>query len=287
MKSKLVLGTAQFGLHYGINNYSGKLKANQVFKVLSNAYEMGIETLDTAELYGDAHKLIGDFHKKNNFKFKIMTKLPHEVKYNLIKIKVLEYLNILNIKSIDVLMFHSFESFQSNNKSLSLLNQLKDQGYIKNIGVSAYTNHQLELLLNQDSITVVQLPFNLLDNFNIRGLLIDRLKKKGKTIHSRSAFLQGLFFKEITDTNNVVQKLKLELDILNQIVIKSNCSMEQLALGYCLSQKNIDNVIIGVDSITQLNNNINAASYKIEQETLNRINSINVEDLDLLNPSLW
>ena len=52
-------------------------------------------------------------------------------------------------------------------------------------------------------------------------------------------------------------------------------------------QKNIDNVIVGVDSKYQLNSNIEAANYKISEEVLKCINNIAVEDLNLLNPSLW
>jgi aryl-alcohol dehydrogenase-like predicted oxidoreductase len=63
--------------------------------------------------------------------------------------------------------------------------------------------------------------------------------------------------------------------------------MEELALSYCLHQENIDNVIIGVDSILQLNANIKASSYNISQDDIKVINNIQVKDLDLLNPSLW
>jgi aryl-alcohol dehydrogenase-like predicted oxidoreductase len=193
----------------------------------------------------------------------------------------------MNVNTLDVMMFHSFDSFQSNYNSLDTLNELKSEGLIKNIGVSVYTNDQLKSLLNEDLITVVQLPFNLLDNFNVRGDLINQLKIKGKVIHIRSAFLQGLFFKKSSDVISVVQALKPHLKTLNKIVKKQGCSMEELALSYCIKQKNIDNVIIGVDSISQLNANIKAAAYEVNEEALKCINKINVENLDLLNPSLW
>ena len=288
MTNKLILGTVQFGLDYGINNNSGKLKKNEVLELLKISYNHGIRTLDTAELYGDAHEIIGDFHKKNkNSKFNIITKFPHDIKYKSIINKVLEYLDLLVIKTLDVLMFHSYDSFKSNYKALHLLKELKSNGSINHIGVSVYTNDQLKSLLNEDLITVVQLPFNMLDNFNVRGDLIDKLKRKGKIIHTRSAFLQGLFFKNPSDKNPIVKNLKSELEILNQIANKSNCSMEELALSYCLYQKNINNIIIGVDSINQLNANIRAASYNILEDDIKVINNIKIKDLDLLNPSLW
>ena len=288
MNSKLILGTVQFGLKYGINNTIGKPKKEEVLSLLKVAYNSGIRILDTAEAYGNAHHLIGNYHKEqNNFKFKIITKFPHHIKHNLIKSKVIEYLDLMNVNALDVMMFHSYDSFQSNYNSLNTLNELKSDGLIKNIGVSVYTNAQLESLLNKDLITVVQLPFNLLDNFNVRGDLINKLKEKGKIIHTRSAFLQGLFFKKSSDDMSIVKSLKSQLQILKEITKKQACSMEELALGYCISQKNIDKVIIGVDSISQLNDNIKASSYEVNEEAINCINSIDVENLDLLNPSLW
>ena len=288
MERKLILGTVQFGIDYGVNNSIGKLEENQVLELFKIAHNQGIRILDTAEVYGNAHEIIGNFHKKNDdFKFKIITKFPHSVKYNSINNKVLEYLEQLAVSSIEVLMFHSFESFKTNYKALDSLKELKSKGSIKNIGVSVYTNEHLKQLLNEDLITVIQFPFNMLDNFNVRGDLLDQLKQKGKSIHTRSAFLQGLFFKNTNDKSPIVQNLKTELKILNQIIIDSNCSMEELALSYCLHQENIDNVIIGVDSILQLNANIKASSYNISQDDIKVINNIQVKDLDLLNPSLW
>ncbi|MGB2143080.1 MAG: aldo/keto reductase [Flavobacteriaceae bacterium] len=288
MERKLILGTVQFGIDYGVNNSIGKLEENQVLELFKIAHNQGIRILDTAEVYGNAHEIIGNFHKKNDdSRFKIITKFPHSVKYNSINNKVLEYLEQLAVSSIEVLMFHSFESFKTNYKALDSLKELKSKGSIKNIGVSVYTNEHLKQLLNEDLITVIQFPFNMLDNFNVRGDLLDQLKQKGKSIHTRSAFLQGLFFKNTNDKSPIVQNLKTELKILNQIIIDSNCSMEELALSYCLHQENIDNVIIGVDSILQLNANIKASSYNISQDDIKVINNIQVKDLDLLNPSLW
>lgn len=286
--SKLILGTVQMGLDYGINNKLGKISVEESHQILLRAHVSGITTLDTAEAYGNAHKVIGEFHKSHpNHKFNIVTKVPHSIEENSIKIKIKEYLEYLEVNCLDILMFHSFDSFKSNQGVCLKLLELKHMGLINHIGVSVYTNDQLEYLLDKDYITVVQLPFNLLDNYSVRGDLLEELKLKGKIIHTRSAFLQGLFFKKTSDENKIVQKLQSELEILKQIVLQSNCSMEELALSYCLFQKNIDNVIIGVDSLDHLNSNIKASSYNIDDNTIKKINSIKIKDVDLLNPSLW
>ena len=288
MSSKLILGTVQFGLKYGINNTVGKPKKDEVLSLLKAAYSSGIRVLDTAETYGNAHQLIGNYHKKqDSFKFKIITKFPHDIKHDFIKSKVFEYLDLMDVDTLDVMMFHSFDSFQSNYNALNRLNELKSDGLINNIGVSVYTNVQLERLLNEDLITVVQLPFNLLDNFSVRGDLIIRLKEKGKIIHTRSAFLQGLFFKKANDSNIIVRKLNKVLMLLHNIKSKLNCSMEELALSYCASQELVDKVIIGVDSMDQLSSNLEAIMYELPLEYQVDIDRINVKNVELLNPSLW
>ena len=285
---KLILGTVQMGLYYGINNQHGQTSIEESHQILLKANKSGITTLDTAEAYGSAHSIIGNFHRNHPaIKFKIITKVPGDFNEISLELKVKGYLNDLGVNRLEVLMFHSFDSYKNNLSALKSLIKLKSAGLIKHIGVSAYTNEQLEYLLDKDEITIVQLPFNLLDNYSLRGALLEELKLKGKIIHTRSVFLQGLFFKKDTDANEIVQKLQSELDILNQLVSQYSCSMEELALSYCLQCKNIDNVVIGVDSVDHLNANLKASSYIINEEIIEKINNIKINDVDLLNPSLW
>ncbi|MFC0776757.1 aldo/keto reductase [Flavobacterium sp. HJSW_4] len=287
MNNKLVLGTVQMGLNYGINNTNGKLSFETSCQILSKAFEMGIRTLDTAEAYGNAHNVIGDFHKLNpNIVFNIITKIPHgDIKD--IQSKVNIYLEDLQVKYLDVLMFHSFESYLNNKEECNLvLKELKEVGIINHIGVSVYTNEQIEKLLLDDNITVVQMPFNLLDNNSLRGSVMKALKKKGKIIHTRSAFLQGLFFKENFD-NEVSQKLSSELTAIKNYAEFENTNLSNLALSYCLNNELIDEVLIGVDSPEQLIDNLNALNYNLDQGLIDKINAIKVTNLDLLNPSLW
>jgi aryl-alcohol dehydrogenase-like predicted oxidoreductase len=116
---------------------------------------------------------------------------------------------------------------------------------------------------------------------------MQKLRAKGKKIHTRSAFLQGLFFKDGLSSNIVTQQLSNQLLDIHKLASEENISISALALGYCLSQKNIDQVLIGVDSIEHLIDNVNAADYQIRKELTEKINLIRVENTDLLNPSLW
>lgn len=286
--NKLILGTVQMGLDYGINNSSGKISLENSCLILSKAFELGIDTLDTAEAYGNAHQVIGNFHLSNpKINFKVITKVPHDVVAGEIEQKIRTYINDLNVDCLEVLMFHSFDSYENNRSIIAVLNDLKNLGMIKHIGVSVYTNNQIEALLSDDDVTVVQMPFNLLDNESIRGDLMNKMKAKGKVIHTRSAFLQGLFFKEQFENNSISQKLSNELIAIKNISKEENTSISTLALSYCLNQKDIDQVLIGVDSVNQLIDNLKAVDYKMNHDALIKINALKVDNLDLLNPSLW
>lgn len=282
---KLILGTAQLGLNYGINNNLGKPTLDEGNQILDLAFEKGIRTLDTAGVYGTAHKVIGNYHEKNsNNKFKIITKLPKSFNSSDLKLIIKNYLEELNTERIETLMFHSLESYQNH---IDVLETLKSDNVYNKIGVSVYLNEEVDYLINDERIDVVQLPFNLFDNLTKRGKAIKLLKDYGKTVHTRSIFLQGLFFKKIECNNKIVNNLKDELIKILLYSKKYKIGISDMAMSYCLNQDNIDMVIFGVESINQLNENIKSADKKLDERLVDEINSIDIENYNFLNPSKW
>lgn len=285
--SKLILGTVQMGLPYGINNAIGKVSLDDSLEILDYAFENGIEILDSAEAYGNAHEVIGVFHEKHPTKqFQIITKLPNQFNGAIIK-KVDCFLNELKVDELHALLFHSFSSYKNSWDNFDALRRLKYEKKIKNIGVSVYTNAEIDDVIMNEEIDIIQVPFNLLDNNNHRGEIFEKAKSKGKTIHTRSALLQGLFFKDLNTEEDTVKRLKKELILLSDISKNHNISISELALGYCAHQNTIDNVLIGVDSIDHLKDNLESINCEIKSEVIDEINAIKVSNTNLLNPSLW
>ena len=285
---KIVLGTVQMGLDYGINNKNGKIPLDQSKGILYKAHESGIKFLDTAQVYGDAHEVIGEFHKSSpTTKFKINTKIPNNIDFNKIEFTIEKYLIDMRIDNIETLMFHSFDSYTKGSKILNKLIKLKNKGIIKNIGVSVYKNIEIENLLLDNSIKTIQLPFNVLDNLNLRGDLLRKLKFNKKNVQARSVFLQGLLFRAISNKNNLLKKLNFELNFLSKLLLEYNCTMEQLAISYCCYQENIDEIILGVDSLDHLDRNLQAINFNLPYELFEKVNEIKIKNVDLLNPSMW
>lgn len=287
---KLILGTVQFGLDYGINNQKGKPNQESVNKILNTAFQNKINVLDTAEAYGNSQEVIGAYHSKSNHKFEIVTKFS-SLRVDLpVKIidRVKANIETLGVDSLYCYMFHNYSDFKTYFTDFKDdLRQLKSRGLIKKIGVSIYDNKELEDLLNYPEIEVVQLPFNLLDNINQRGSILKKAKDKGMEIHTRSAFLQGLFFRDIKSLPTKMNSLFPYLEMIQQNVKGSNINISDLALNYAVNQQNIDNVLIGVDSDLQLNQNIESLKIELPNQIVDNIDSIEVEDIKMLNPSNW
>ncbi len=288
MKSKLILGTAQLGMDYGINNRRGKITKPEAFEILEYAYDNGIEFLDTAPVYGDAQQIIGEFHQNYSTKiFKIISKIPAGFPLEQLETLIDEFLLEMNISSIEVLHFHSVDDYLNTDKRLlnSVISNLKKANKVVGFGVSIYENNDADQLLKDKNIDVVQLPFNLLDNLNQRQQVIKALKLSGKKIHSRSAFLQGLFMMELSKLP--FEELKPAIREIQEISLTNKIPIEALALNYCINQETIDNVLIGVDSLYQLKTNINNSLRRIDTSILNQIDLINITKCEMINPTNW
>ena len=56
---KLALGTAQFGLPYGVANQFGQVPKEETQRVLRSCQLAGITTIDTASSYGTSEQILG------------------------------------------------------------------------------------------------------------------------------------------------------------------------------------------------------------------------------------
>lgn len=287
---ELVLGTVQMGIEYGIYNKTGKVATTDSIEILEYAYENGVRTLDTAEVYGTAHQVIGEYHKLHpNKQFNIITKLPKNILIESVKGKIEQYLNDLRISSIHVLMCHDFETYRQDHEfAPNMLASVKSD-FVKKIGVSVYTNAQIaDLLSDEKKVDVVQLPYNLLDNKIQRGHMLGQMKILGVAAHTRSPFLQGMFFLDDCSSNHAYEYLSSYIDELKRIAKSAGVSMQTLALQYSYLNKLSESVIIGVDSLDQLKMNLDIISQQfISNEIVDMIDCIEVQNTIFLNPSLW
>ena len=284
MREKLVLGTVQFGIDYGINNRRGKPSQNEIIAIFNSAYDAGIKTLDTADAYGDVPSLIGKYHQ-TGCKFSVLGKfknIPAEQLYD----HVLKTSRTMNIDGFTAYSFHSFPDYKEH-KYLDVFRKLKAAGLVKKVGISLYTNQEFSEIVESDLFDVIQIPYNMLDNRSQRGSLLEKAEKHKKEIHVRSIFLQGLFFMDGNSLPNNLKPLAKYIEKLLGISRNYDVSISILSLQYALCNNLIAKVLFGVDSQEQLIMNLNAIQHKIPNEALLEIDDIEVKEKELLNPVNW
>ena len=237
MLNKLSLGTVQFGLNYGIANKIGQISREDVFKILEFAHKEGIDTLDTAYSYGESEEIIGQFISKSDRNFNIISKAPNAS-------AITETLSRLKQTKIYGYLAH-------NPQDLKELEAVKQKGLVNKIGISVYNPEELNY-----NVDIVQAPYNIFDQRFEEYFPI--LKEKNIEIHTRSAFLQGLFFLEMDRIDKDFKPAKEVIEKLHHISLDCKIPIHALCLGFVLLNPFIDKVIIGVDSIEQLKENIHS-----------------------------
>jgi aryl-alcohol dehydrogenase-like predicted oxidoreductase len=284
--NSLVLGTVQFGLNYGINNHSGKPSYSAVFEILDAAWENGIDTLDTADAYGNAIQLIASYHKATGRIFRINTKFKN-IDIAGIKNKLRSDIVLLQCGRINSLFFHSYKEYKESGQGLNELANAKEEGLVVSLGVSVYTNEELDDVLNDPKIDIVQLPYNLLDNHFQRGGILTHASQMNKKIQARSVFLQGLFFVNVNRLPEKLGVLRPWLERVDSIAASAELSKETLCLLYPGSQPYIDEIIIGVDTKEQLLRNLSALRSILPLAVKDKIDEIAVSPSSILYPPNW
>lgn len=282
--SKLALGTVQFGFDYGINNSNGQVSRPEAECIIDYAFKHGVSLLDTARSYGHAETIIGEILSLNPIfnDIEVVTKISYDSSLSLRQNIALSRRN-LKRNIIDTVLFHSYEDY----KLYSTCIEIKEKLNIRKLGVSVYTNTEIENILDDSRIEVIQVPFNLLDNECQRGDILRLAKSNGTEVHTRSAFLQGLFFRNANDISSNLSGLRTQLQLIQELCEDYQISVSDLALQYCLSKDYIDKVIIGVDTLDHLKMNIKSCNTLVTQEVINKVDKIVVKAVELLNPSNW
>ena len=249
--SRIGLGTAQFGLIYGITNRRGKLRPQEVAAILKCAREAGISFLDTAPAYGTSEKLLGSLSEALHFS--IGTKTPVSLSSPEDVLRGLEHsLKKLSRSSVDVLLVHHSDVLRREDGDAywQALQRCKAEGLVRKIGISLYDVPETMELLERFSPEVVQIPLNPLDQRFLRQGVIRSLYQKDIEIHVRSAFLQGTL---LTPLEELPSSLPQEPFLRWQHFCRHySWSLLEASLGFILGIPEISKVICGITSEEEL-----------------------------------
>ena len=286
--SKLALGSANFGLDYGVANTFGRISASELADILLFAQAACIKIIDTAQAYGDSEARIGSLCNDTQFNF--ITKIGVEftnqtLDHNVIN-SVKESCSRLNQTRLYAVMLHRPEVLLSNQGSevVRELQILKEQGIISKVGVSIYSPEILAAILRLFEVDIVQAPFNLFDQQILSSGWSDKLKNNGIEIHTRSVFLQGLLLMQQSDLPNYFMKnWPAHFEAWYKFLNYNGVDALEVAFKFALQQDWIDNIVVGVDNVSQLK-----ALVEIEKSLEpTDFPLLGCNDPNLINPSKW
>lgn len=297
MNRKLCLGTVQFGLDYGINNKAGKPSKQNSFEMLDIARDAGIDIFDTAIAYGTAEELLGEYIKERKCKEKV--KVISKLRPNLIEEgavdtpkmvigQIKESLNRMKLDQLEGYLLHTPNNFY-NAEIIEGLLLAKEQGLVKNIGVSIYEYQHALDVVKSEKMDFIQVPYSVFDQRVDTEEFFENARKNGVTVFGRSAFLQGLLAMDLDEIPEHLSHAREYLKIYDGILKKYELNRIEGAFKFALGQKGIDYVVFGVDNSQQLREDILIANNESEDnQFIDEVKKV-LQGIEksVIFPSLW
>lgn len=302
----ILVGTWQAGKRGWVG-----IEDESVIQALRASYDAGITTFDTAEVYGEGYseQIVGKALSEVRQSVIYATKVfASHLKYQQVIEACERSLTNLQTDYIDLYQIHwPSGSFNTAvvpiEETMSALNELKQQGKIRAIGVSNFSRQQLEEAAQYGQIDSLQPPYSLF----WRGVETDAMPycvEHNITILAYSPLAQGLltgkfgpdhqFPKgDIRAKNKLFQSPHYEraqtaLDKLRPIAERHHCTMGQLALAWLIAQPQTC-AIAGARNSAQATQNADAVKVSLAPEELAEMDAIGHLVTDHLddNPVMW
>ena len=295
-QSQLTLGSAQFGMPYGIANQTGMPSTDEVARIVHTAIDRGVTHIDTAQLYGDSEARIGAAlggHWRS--RVHVITKLgtvqtdPVPAIRPVVTESVMRSLKALGGACVDTLLLHrAADRTKAGGAIWDTLLDLRRKGLVGRLGVSVQNRAEFDGAAVDPDVEIIQMPFNLLD----RRWEELAPARANLAIHARSVFLQGLLTGVPAarwpvaagfDAAGLVEKLQ-------QLALAlGRKDVADLAVAFVRSQPWIESMVIGVDTEAQLSENLerfttsplSAAEVEVVRRDLPRLPA------QLVDPAQW
>lgn len=277
-RPRLVLGTVQFGLDYGVTNTAGRVAEADVAAILARAAEAGIDTLDTAAAYGDSEDVIG---RLAGHSFRIMTKIggPPPRFADLTRASATRL-----GRTPDAILLHDARALmgQDAKEVVQSLLALREAGLAPRVGVSVYSPEQLASACSLFRPDLVQLPFSVIDRRFERTGWLARLREAGTEVHARSLFLQGALLAAATPD-------RLGFADATLGAFRAACAAAGMTqLEACVSAglaAPVDGLVVGVTSLAELQAILAAASSCRPLPA--SFDALASDEAGLVDPSRW
>ena len=304
--SPILMGTWQAGKEMWVG-----IDDAQSTRAIRAAVETGVTTFDTAAAYGKGHseRILGAALADVRTEVILATKVfANRLKFNQVIGSCHQSLKNLKTDYIDLYQIHwPAGSFGTRSvpieETLAAMNELKEKGEIRAIGVSNFSCNQLEEATRYARIDSLQSPYSLIWR-HVEGDVMSYCRENDISILAYSPMAQGLLSGKFAQGHKFekgdhraknklfepenFQRVRQALDRLRPIAEKNAVSLAQLALAWVLSHTNTY-AIAGARNADQVVQNARAAALDLSENDLGRMDEIGRLVTDYLdkNPVLW
>lgn len=271
----------------------------QVIKAVGAALDLGVNLVDTAEVYGGGRsettlgKALATLGREN---FVIATKVAGaHLRYNELQKAAAMSLKRLGVKEIDIYQVHWPDPWEQIplKETMRALEKLYLEGKIRAIGVSNFAVRDLEearSYLSRTDIVSNQLRYNILQR-NIEEEVLPYCRREGITVLAWSPIAQGALSGKYTAQNypkgdvrveNILftEKNMKEVELVNAVLAKiannHSCTVSQVSLNW-LASNPIVIPIPGVKDANQANVNAKSLDFQLSNSELAEIDLVSKE----------
>ena len=259
---RLVLGTVQLGLSYGVDSMPQPTKAES-FGILDQAYAAGIRIFDTASAYGSAEEVLGEWMASRGCaqSMRIISKGSGRADLE-------RSLQRLRLQTLDGYLLHN------NRGDVAELQAAQRDGLVKHIGASIYHPEEVEPWFEY-----VQIPYSALDR---------RFEQVSTpVVFARSPFLQGVLLIEPGALPAHLAAARPYLESFIDVAARFGLSQLQAALLFALHQEPAHRIVFGVKSAVQLTEILAAAHTAVPEGFLDAVRALPKPPVDIIDPSRW
>lgn len=252
---------------------------------IKDAIDHGLTCFDCADIYPGTEALLKEaiaYAQARGVKTRVHTKyVPNRSQLAQLKPQDVEQavqnsLDALGVDSLDLLQFHWWDFAESGyGKVLTVLNDLKQKGLIRNIGLTNFDLEHLKEATRYAEIAAVQVQFSLFDR-RPEGEFADFCQANGIKILAYGGLLGGfcserwLHAKEpsLAELNNrslvkyklIIDELATEqqsgwevfaksLQVMAELAQKLGCSIANVAHAFLCTHAAVDQIIVGLSPV--------------------------------------
>jgi len=284
-------------------------------KIILSALELGINFFDVAPVYGWGHseEVLGKTLKEAGIRDKVIIASKggllwnekHETTNNLSKKSLLKEIDAslmrLQTDYIDIYQIHWPDPSVTLMETADALNEIKKAGKIRYVGLSNFSQKDVEEMMNYTDVHCQQSLYNMLERntssyhsidleYKTEEEVLPMIRKHGQAFLPYSPLFQGLLAGKFTSGKNFsendirnanpklvgkdYEKYFKGANLIKELANEYGKPMNELALNWLRQKPEVTSIIGGASSVEQLKKNINCLSWEIDEEMMHKISKI-------------